>query len=710
MKKINRIDILAIGICLIIFLYSIFIGSPIKDNTQVINQIVLIVVLIYIIVKIFKEKRYKIIKRKIDIFVMLLVISSYIALIFKNYANLQATIEYAIKYTSILGLYIIIRDLVIKDKKYIGYIVDTILLSGVSIFLLGVDGLTYNVFEKIIKATNNVIVQNPDNRFLGIFGYANTTAIFMLIVSILAIGRLITCKGKVNKIFYVIVTIISIIAIVLSYSRGTWLIAGITYIILAIIYLSKKQNKINIKIKYVIVFGVIVILIIVILWNIGIKMTEPLVLFDNINKKENYIQNINNIQANTTYKIEFNIDAKVAYTDEEIYQIVVNEINRYDDKIKTHYINLGNFNGTKTLEFTTNEYTYRISIIFKTEKRAVQRGLTINELKINNEKIVLKYKYLPKSLVEKVQDIQLNTISVSQRTNYMKDTCKLILRHGILGIGADGWKDRIVEVQDYRYYAKEPHSYILEIFCEFGIVGFIAILGIVVQIILQIAKKKDIFQTIILIVILSLLGHSCIDFDLSFMYMLVILFTLIAMLEFEEKECKFTEYISKIIVLVILVNSIYFSSKINYCIHICKSENPYSIEYSYTKLDVNQEFSENIDKIVNRRKYISHANMFLYIIEKNKLNEEQYIKLYNIVKNEKDYIEKTIDIKISRIEFYKKFLNSVVNNKEVLEESRENLLVEMEEAEEILDNPEKNGINTNELQRYLEELERLKEG
>ena len=33
----------------------------------------------------------------------------------------------------------------------------------------------------------------------------------------------------------------------------------------------------------------------------------------------------------------------------------------------------------------------------------------------------------------------------------------------------------------------------------------------------------------------------------------------------------------------------------------------------------------------------------------------------------------------------------------------------MEEAEEILDNPEKNGINTNELQIYLKELERLKE-
>lgn len=245
MKQIKKLDIFVLLICMILYGYSIFIGAPIKDNTNVINLVVLTIFLIYILVNIIKNKKYKIIRNNIDIFIVILVFSSYISLIFQNYANLEATIEYIIKYTAILCMYIMIRDITKKDKKYINYIINTLIISAISIFLLGLDNLTFNYSEKFIELTNNVDVENGDRRFLGIFGYANTTAILMLIISIIAIGRYLKSNNKQEKILYNIIIFINISTIIMSYSRSTWIIAMIIYLVY-ILFLKKED-----KIKYI---------------------------------------------------------------------------------------------------------------------------------------------------------------------------------------------------------------------------------------------------------------------------------------------------------------------------------------------------------------------------------------------------------------------------------------------------------------------------
>ena len=247
-KKINQYNIFVIIICLILYGYSIFIGSPIKDNTSFINILVLITFSIYLLTNILKIKNYKLIKNKLDIFIILLVLSSYIALIFRNYSNLEATIEYIIKYTAILSMYIMVRDIVIKDKKYINYILITFMISSISIFILGLDNITYNIGQEFLNLTGNVEVQNPDKRFNSIFGYANTTAIYMLAISILAIGKYLTAQSKKEKIFYNSIIFINLTAIIISYSRTTWLITIIIYALyLGLMLLNTNRDELNKK-------------------------------------------------------------------------------------------------------------------------------------------------------------------------------------------------------------------------------------------------------------------------------------------------------------------------------------------------------------------------------------------------------------------------------------------------------------------------------
>ena len=247
-KKINQYNIFVTIICLILYGYSIFIGSPIKDNTSFINILVLITCSIYLLTNLLKIKTYKLIKNKLDIFIILLVLSSYIALIFRKYSNLEATIEYIIKYTAILSMYIMVRDIVIKDKKYTNYILITFMISSISIFILGLDNITYNIGQEFLNLTGNVEVQNPDKRFNSIFGYANTTAIYMLAISILAIGKYLTVQSKKEKIFYNSIIFINLTAIIISYSRTTWLITIIIYALyLGLMLLNTNRDELNKK-------------------------------------------------------------------------------------------------------------------------------------------------------------------------------------------------------------------------------------------------------------------------------------------------------------------------------------------------------------------------------------------------------------------------------------------------------------------------------
>ena len=753
--KLSKSKLFMLILCIILFAYSIFVGAPIKDNTVIINLVVLLIFLAYIIFNVIKNKPYKLIRSRLDIFVALLVFSSYISLIFQNYANLAGTIECIIKYNAIIAMYIMTRDKVSKDNTYSNYVINTLCISSIFIFILGLDNLTFNISENFINFTGNVDVLNSDKRFLGIFGYANTTAILMLIVSLLAISEYLRVNTK-KKIIYNLIIFINISTIVISYSRSVWIFVVLAYIayfiltkkkaqtaevilrtgIISVIYSLLAINLINqnnyawvwliflvfalvtaltcipsekvsnllekIKLRYYIIFAVILCILAVVVWNIGIRMTEPLVIF-NGESISDVTKDVINIQPNTEYNFEFDIISKTAhkYTETDVYEIQVCERNKYDDIILTHEIEVGNFEGIQNIEFTSSEYTYKVQVKFRSKSRLAQRGLTINSLKVNGVEEPLNYKFLPTKIVDKVKDIGLSTISVTERFEYMKDSCKLIGQYGLLGIGADGWKDRQKEVQDYFNFANEIHSYPLEVFCEFGIVGFIGIVGIIVEIFLLVFtliknKERKSLRIGIVLAISTLLLHSFMDFELSFMYLLIVLFSLLActteIKNGKEDNKKVITYIENLICIISIIVAIYFASNVAFYQYIKGAGNPYSEEFIYNNLSFDDSFSAQIDELVNRRKYVSHVEMFGELISENTLTNEQYIKLLDVIKNEKQISQADVEIKISRIYFMKNILDNLYEggpDNEIIEEYTNEIGVEINEVRELLNQPEK---------------------
>ena len=97
-----------VSILVTIVMANIFIGSNIKEPIWIMQFFMSIVSIIYIVIKKVQKEKNVIIKSKIDICVLVFMISTMIPLIAKTYVSLNGTINFILKYWSVYGIYIII--------------------------------------------------------------------------------------------------------------------------------------------------------------------------------------------------------------------------------------------------------------------------------------------------------------------------------------------------------------------------------------------------------------------------------------------------------------------------------------------------------------------------------------------------------------------------------------------------------------------------
>ena len=355
--------------------------------------------------------------------------------------------------------------------------------------------MTTNWSLQTLRKLNVVDVIDNENRMLSTFGYANSFAVCMAFSLFLAIGKYI----KSNKTIYGVATFLLMSGLILSYSRATLMLVVLGFIlyianidtkelkikalllfvlssVASIIYskiflelvLSKKymivwlttalscigiyvliklikksyKNIEKLLHKYIekldkkackitaIVFGCIFIIIFV----FALSIEEPLNIFSNKENIKEVKYKIPNIKANETYELEFNIEAD-AKLDRDIYTILIEEENKYYDKIKETSIEFGIFNGNKTITIQTSPETMELALYFKSKNEIIQNGLKINEIKINGEHYPINYKYIPNSLVTKIKSMNFKSKSIWERTTFYKDALKIIKDNWLFGIG-----------------------------------------------------------------------------------------------------------------------------------------------------------------------------------------------------------------------------------------------------------------------------------
>lgn len=706
-NKIDKIGNIIIVISII--LANIFIGSNIKEPIWIIQTIITIFTVIYIITNIIIREKNIITKSKIDIFVLIFMISTTLPYILKTYVSFDGTINFIFKYWSIYSFYILARNVIIEEKQ-VKLIIKTVIISSLIPIIFGWDKLlNFNIFKSFLGSINSVNIE--DARMVSTFGYANTFAAYLSLTIVIAIYSFKNNNNKKIKILYGIYIIITLITIILTQSK--FVIALL--VLVGIIYVSKLivDKKISNK---TIIIGVLLILTFFIYVAISVQISKPL----EITQKDKTCV-IRGIEAETEYKFTLDIDAQ---TNKEynVFEISIVGINRYFAEKTLARVGFSEFKGTKDIIFTTNEEIQTIEIRIKNECNG---KIIINNFKINDNNYILEYKYIPHALVRMFTTFNFKNSSVWQRADYWKDGLNIIQQKGLIGAGGNTWRILYGQVQDYLYYAKESHCYLLEVWMSFGVIGIISFIGILILIFKNMihSQKENLAISIGLSVIII---HSIMDFDMSYYIIEIMFYLFMSILFRENKEIKsrktnLLEYPILIVLILIMFGNIcgYIASLTNDETYVINNKlAPWISRYQYNRIvyleNNNIEEKEKIDLINDYIEKEPYQNQnVIYEIKVNSILKEESIsnqtqtlkesqklvETWKNVKRERTYLISDIQTRADNMLELAKGLKEEANksnNKElnnVADSILKILISEYEENKNIILNYNKNNIS-----------------
>lgn len=255
---------------------------------------------------------------------------------------------------------------------------------------------------------------------------------------------------------------------------------------------------------------------------IAFNMTTPLKLSGE-HTQRNY--EIYQVKPSTAYRLEFQAESLNAEAGN--LNVIVNSVNRAKERSEL-YNNSLKVNGTSTgkLDFTTNDTTYFITLNFI--NGSPDKGVSVDNCILKSadsgviiEKLKLDYRFIPADIAKKINEISLKTESSSERLVFVRDGIKMFKDHFLTGTGGGGWRVLYTKYQSYNYTSTEAHNYYLQTAIESGILGVIAMFGIlicflIIGVKLYLQGKGNHYMLIGLISMLfELLTHAALDFDFS---------------------------------------------------------------------------------------------------------------------------------------------------------------------------------------------------
>ncbi|NUU62949.1 O-antigen ligase family protein [Paenibacillus agri] len=138
---------------------------------------------------------------------------------------------------------------------------------------------------------------------------------------------------------------------------------------------------------------------------------------------------------------------------------------------------------------------------------------------------------LPANMKTRLENINFNQHSVLERITFYKDAIKVVKDYPILGTGGGGWASLYEHYQNNPYISHQVHNFFLQYLIEVGILGFIVFMGFILYIVYKyliayVKRETDEYNNgfFYLIIALSILLHSLLDFNLSYAFMGILVF------------------------------------------------------------------------------------------------------------------------------------------------------------------------------------------
>lgn len=138
---------------------------------------------------------------------------------------------------------------------------------------------------------------------------------------------------------------------------------------------------------------------------------------------------------------------------------------------------------------------------------------------------------LPENIQTRLENINFEQHSVLERLTFYKDAIKVVKDYPVIGAGGGAWSALYQQYQNNPYTSNQAHNFYLQYLVETGILGFVIFAALLIYIIVQYIrnyiratdeKRGEYF--VYFIIAISLLIHSILDFNMSYVYLGIIVF------------------------------------------------------------------------------------------------------------------------------------------------------------------------------------------
>lgn len=138
---------------------------------------------------------------------------------------------------------------------------------------------------------------------------------------------------------------------------------------------------------------------------------------------------------------------------------------------------------------------------------------------------------LPQNISVRLENINFNQHSVLERFTFYKDAMKVLADYPIIGAGGGAWASLYEQYQNNPYTSRQAHNFFLQYLIEVGIVGFVIFMAFILFIFykyirsyIKNSEEERKSHFLYLIIVLSILMHSILDFNMSYVFMAILVF------------------------------------------------------------------------------------------------------------------------------------------------------------------------------------------
>lgn len=268
-------------------------------------------------------------------------------------------------------------------------------------------------------------------------------------------------------------------------------------------------------------------------------------------------------------------------------------------------------------------------------------------------------KLLPESIGSRLETINFNQHSVLERGTFYMDAIAIWKDYPIFGAGGGAWQALYQQYQGNPYTSSQVHSFFLQMLVEVGIVGILALFIILITVyyyfLQSFAKKADedkLIPSIWYIVVTSILLHSALDFNMSYVYLgALVFFSLGGMLassdtktfDWQQKLLRSNWKLATPVILIVISLAFGIATFVNISGH-----NAYNAAQASLNEKPVQQTLEKLNTAINRGGHPEYIDYKLQLL--NQLYEKTYEEQYAIE------AQQVLDKGIKSEPYYEKFI------------------------------------------------------